>query len=72
VTFGLCAFYQIPFGQQAVPAGVGSGLRPKPVSLTSGLRHLAERTGVPMLFGGPNGTKKGAAFAALQVREASG
>lgn len=71
MTFGFRAIYQIPLGQQAVPAGVG-GARPKPVSLTAGLRHLAERTGVPMLFGGPNGTKKGAAFAALQVREASG
>jgi hypothetical protein len=69
VSIGFRANYPVPLGQQGVPDG---GVCPKPVSLSAGLRHRAQRTGVPMLFGGPNGTKEGTAFAALQVREASG
>ena len=67
----LRAVYQIPSGQQGVPAGVG-GPCPEPIALAASLRHLAQRTGVPTLFGGPNGTKRGMAFAASDPRGASG
>jgi hypothetical protein len=72
VSIGFRANYQVPLARPAAPAGIDGGVCPKPVSLSAGLRHRAQRTGVPMLFGGPNGTKEGTAFAALQVREASG
>jgi hypothetical protein len=63
---------QVPLGRPRVPAGTDGGVRPEPIALSAGLRHLAQRTGVPTLFGGPNCTKKGMAFAASKPRGASG
>jgi hypothetical protein len=62
----------LPTGQ-TVPAGIAGDVCPKPFSLSAGMRHLAEPIGVPMLLGGPNGTKQqGMAFAASRPRGASG
>jgi hypothetical protein len=72
VSFRLRTIYRIPFGQLSVPAGIDGGVSPEPIALSVGPWHLAQRTGVPTLFDGPNGTEKGMAFAALQEREASG
>ena len=71
MSFRLTAVYQIPLGQRVMPAGIGSGVRPKPAPLSAGLRDRVERTGAHQLFDGTNGTD-GTAFAALRPREASG
>ncbi len=72
MSFRLTAVYQIPSGQQIVPAGIGAGVCPKPGLTSAGPPHLAERTGVlRFLFDRTIGTN-GTAFAALRPREASG
>ncbi len=68
----LHATYQIPVGRPRVPAGINGGVCPEPIAFSAGLRHLAQRTGVPTLFDGSNATKKGMAFAASKPRGASG
>jgi hypothetical protein len=72
VSSRLSAIYQIPLGHRGMPVGIDGGVCPETIAFSADLRHLAERTGVPSLFDGPNGTEKGAAFAALQEGEASG
>jgi len=71
VSFWLRATYQIPLGH-AVPAGIDSGARPKPIAISAGLCHRATWTGMPTLFGEPNGKQQGMAFAASEPRGASG
>ncbi len=72
MSLGLRAIYQIPSGRQGVPTGIDDGVRPRPIVLPADLCHLAQRTGVPTLFVGPNGTKQGMAFAAFEPRGTSG
>jgi hypothetical protein len=72
VSPGLRVIYQIPSGHQGVPAGIDDGARPWPTVLPTYLCHLAQRTSVPTLFIGPNGTKQGMAFAAFEPRGTSG
>jgi hypothetical protein len=72
VRLGLRAPYQIPSGHQGVPTGTYGGTRLRPIVIPADLCHLAQRTGVPTLFVGPNGTKQGMAFAAFEPGGTSG
>jgi hypothetical protein len=72
VSIRLRASSAIPFGHLGMPVGIEGGACPEPIARSAGVCHLAQRTGVPSLFDGPNGAEKGTAFAALREREASG
>ena len=72
MSFRLDAIYLVPLGSR-MPAGIDGGVCLKPLSRSAGPRHRTQWTGVPALFGGPNGTtKQGMAFAAFEPRGDSG